>query len=553
MASAQTAVANRSTRRVDPARLRDLGCAALFLLLGLAFVHCAGVQTDEAMFAAPLFREWRFFSIPFGHKAIPLMTMPYNGTLKTWLYAPLLLLWRPGAGLIRVPTILIGAATVLLFGVLVQRLMGSRAAWIACLLLATDTAFLLTTTFDWGPVVLQHFLLVAAMFLAVRWFETNRARLLAAAGFCCGLALWDKAVFVWTFSGLLAGCLLFLPDLRRRLSWRAAAAAAAALCLGALPLIFYNLAGEPKWGTIRLSNPNAGSDLTLPEFTKKFNALISTWNGSALFGLVNENDVPQPNATPRSAVQRVSFRLRALAGEHRRNFLMPAFIAALLLLPLLWRTRARQPMCFGLIAMAFAWVHMALAGGGGSPHHAVLLWPLPHLLVAAGFAEASILSRFGKWVLTAVVVFLVATNLLLTNQYFYQFSHDGANDKWSDAIYPLAADLKQSQASEVLFNDWGLLDSLCVLDQNKPAVRAVDDPFLDPHRPPEQKQDALKTLADANAIWVRHTPGHEIVPGVNDRLWSDARRAGFEPVLLKDYFDSKGRAIFQTFRFKPSR
>src|SRR4029077_2939643 len=101
------------------------------------------------------------------------MNMPYNGTLKTWLYAPLVLFWRPSAALIRIPAILMGGATILLFCALLHRIHGRRAAWVGGILLATDTSFLLTTTFDWGPVVLQHLLLVAALFFAVQWFQTR--------------------------------------------------------------------------------------------------------------------------------------------------------------------------------------------------------------------------------------------------------------------------------------------------------------------------------------------------------------------------------------------
>ena len=140
--------------------------------------------------------------------------MSYNGALKTWIFAPVLLFSRPTAALIRVPAIVVGGVTIVLFGMLLDRVHGRRAAWTGSILLATDTLFLLTTTYDWGPVALQHLLLVAVMFFAVRWFQDGREGSLAAAAFCCGLAFWDKAVFVWIFSGMLAGLLLFVSAIR---------------------------------------------------------------------------------------------------------------------------------------------------------------------------------------------------------------------------------------------------------------------------------------------------------------------------------------------------
>ena len=143
------------------------------------------------------------------------MELTYIGELKTWLYAPIFLIWNPTAASIRVPAILMGALTVLLFGALLQRVHGSRAAWVGSLLLATDVTFLLTTVHDWGPVVLQHLFLAAVLLLAVRWFQTSSGASLIGAAFCCGLAFWDKAVFIWIFSGLVAGCLLFAQRFAR--------------------------------------------------------------------------------------------------------------------------------------------------------------------------------------------------------------------------------------------------------------------------------------------------------------------------------------------------
>src|SRR5579863_4015047 len=93
-----------------------MACALLFLLLGCVFVDYAGIQTDEALFTSPLFCSWPFFSVRFGHYNLPLMNMSYNGALKTWLCAPILLTAaRPTAALIRVPAIFMGAATIVIF------------------------------------------------------------------------------------------------------------------------------------------------------------------------------------------------------------------------------------------------------------------------------------------------------------------------------------------------------------------------------------------------------------------------------------------------------
>jgi hypothetical protein len=513
-------------------------CALLFLLVGYTFINYAGIQTDEALFAGPLFRSWQFFSIPIGSYNLPLMNMSYNGTLKTWLYAPLLLpAARPTASLIRVPAILMGAATIVIFWGLLCRVHGRRAAWAGCILLATDTSFVLTTAYDWGPVALQHLLLAAAMFCTVRWFQTAASGSLAAGAFCCGLAMWDKAVFIWAFTGILAGSLVFMSGIRKRLTWRCMAIVAGAFSLGALPLIVYNFAAEQKFATIR-SNAQSGSSVTFGELSQKLQVLRWTANGSALFGyLAGEDWAPQPKPA-RSRLEQISFSIRRFTGEHRRNNMVPAYCGALLLVPLLWRTRARKVMLFCLLAIVVAWIFMASTGGGGSAHHAVLLWPLPQLFLAVAFAEAAGHLRFGKWVLGVVVGWLAVGNLLVTNQYLYQLIRDGAGDAWTDAIYPLADGLKKTDASQIVLPDWGLGDSLCVLNRGKPITRFAEDPL-----------PADGPFSDRKAVWVEHVQGHEISPGVNDRIRLAAHRAGFEPVMLQTYYDRNGRAIFQALHF----
>jgi hypothetical protein len=182
---------------------------------------------------------------------------------------------------------------------------------------------------------------------------------------------------------------------------------------------------------------------------------------------------------------------------------------------------------------------MDLAGGGGAAHHAVLLWPLPHFFMAVVFAEASLHVRFGKWALAAVTAVLAIGNILVTNQYLYQFIRNGAAETWTDAVYPLASDLKQSHASQILLPDWGLTESLCVLNQNNPPAHPVDDPIPD-----------LSILSDPNAIWVDHTPGQEFSKGVHERVLAAARSAGFEPVVQQIYYDRNGRAVFRSFKFR---
>lgn len=523
-------------------------CGLVFLLLGCVFVNYPGLQQDETLFAAPLFRDWSFYSISFGRARIPLMHMSYVGALKTWLYSPLVQLWAPTPALLRVPAVLIGAVTILLFGALLERAHGRRAAWIGCVLLASDPIFLLTTTFDWGPVALQHLLMTAAMLLAVQWYQRANDRWVIAAAFCCGLAFWDKAVFVWMFLGLLAGSLVFFRRVRSRFTLRCAAASAFALCFGALPLLIYNLAPKPRFATIHSNTPKFRIDGA----RQNLEILRISCNGSGLFGYIVRNSTDRP-LMPHSAVEKASFFVHSVTGDRRANQMALALLAGLVLIPMLWRTRARDALLFSIITGGVALTLMFLSGGGDSTHHTVLLWPVPQLFLAVAFAEASGRVRFGRWLCAAAVAFFALTNLAVINQYLFQFIRNGSPSIWTDATYPLALGLRSARPPQVVAVDWGADNPLCVLNRNNPPVRIVADPFMPASETAAERQADLRLLSDGKIVWVQHTGENEIMPGVNERLMSAAHNAGFDEVVINAYTDRSGRPILQTFRFVPRR
>ena len=363
-AALQTSTPLRSDREGAISCFGRIACSGLFLLLGLLFVDRAGVQTDEALFAAPLFRPWQFFSIRIGARDLPLMNMSYNGALKTWLYAPIFHFYPPSTLSIRIPAILLGCATVWMLWRVLLRLHSGAAAFIGCALLATDTSFLLTTTFDWGPVALQHFLLIASVILALRWLQQGSSLSLAASALCCGLALWDKAVFLWTLAGIVAAALPFGNHLWRRISWRTIALSGTAFCLGALPLIVYNLSPGNALATIR-ANARVDRNLNMTELSDKANVLRATWEGSAEFGDLVHDDAPPSPRGPHALVERVSFQLHSITGDWRTNYMTLALTAALLLLVVVWPTPARRVASAALLIASVSWLAMALSADAG--------------------------------------------------------------------------------------------------------------------------------------------------------------------------------------------
>jgi hypothetical protein len=539
-------------RTKSPAQLQGIFsgatiCALFFIALGTIFVNRTGIEEDEAMFASPLYREWCFFAIRFRHGRIPIMQMSYVGALKTWIYTPIAALWQPSAAMLRVPALILGAITIFLVWTLIDTVHSRRAAWAGSLFLATEAVFLLTNVFDWGPVAIQHVLLVSMLLSCVQWMRSMHDGWLFLAAVCCGLAFWDKAIFIWMFSGLIAGSLVFWRVIRDRFTWKRAAIVVTGIALGGAPLIGYNLKTTPKFITFR-----SNTHFTPDHFAERFLQLRLALNGSPLFGYMVYETAERPNE-PRGALERASFAIHRVTGDRRRGAFEPALIASLLMIPLLWKTRARSTLLFAAIAAAVAWSAMVMLDGGGAAHHTVLLWPLPQLLVAVAFAEASQHWRFGGWPLVTVVAFLAAANLLVVNQYLYQFIRNGAAGSWTDAIFPLAQALHETPASRVALVDWGYQDPLSYLNKATPPERVVANPFMPADESPAQRNFDRELLFDPNVIWVEHVPGQEAFAGVNARVLSVAQAEGLEQVVVATLRDRNGRAIFQTLRFVPRR
>jgi len=523
----------------------------LFFGLGLAFLPLVGIQADEVFFANAIFHlpSAAAFDAHIFHQQIPLMQLSYLGALKSWLYFPILTRIRPSYLTIRLPVLLLGTVTIWLFVRMLERAHSVTVAWVGGLLLATDTVYLLTTCFDWGPVALQHLLTLAGMALLLQFASNGRNSRLFWGFFCFGLALWDKALFVWLFGGLIIATLAVFPrELWSRLTPRNLGLAIAGLLVGALPLVVYNVA-------FPLETFRSNSSLVPSQLASRWHALRITLDGEILWDyMVRPPWAPGNARDSESTLEDISDEVQLLAGVryHYHNEMEAAFLAALVLVPLLWFTPARRPLLFCLIAMAVAWIQMALTKDAGlGAHHVVLLWPLPHWFLAVALVEAAAWrplqwKHAGAVLLAAVVIFLAVDNLLLTNEYFYQLETYGPTKSWNDAIFRLSEEAGRIPA-DLVVDDWGILAPLLVLHRNQLHLFFADQAFLAPGIPDDDRNWFLTRLADD--VWIGHTTQFLQWSDANERIIRVARSAGFEKHMIQTVPDRNGRAVFEIFRF----
>ncbi len=518
-------------------------CCLYFVIAGLLLIPYPGFQHDEVVFAEPIFqRGISFYARGLGHRYLPLMINSYAGALKTWIYWPILKIWHPSPFSLRVPALLIAALSIVLFWPIMVRAGGKRAAAIATVLLATDSMYLMTSVFDWGPCALQHIFLVAVMLAFIRYDETGRPGLLALGSLLAGLALWEKALFFWLAGGLGVACLAIYPKrIWQRVSARNVAIAAISFFIGAAPFILYN---------IHKPNATLGENATFSteEFDQKVELAKRTIDAHAIFDYIVYDDWVKPPREPRNALERASLAVRDATGTSQVNAMLWAYGLAILLAPFAWRTRAWRPMLFALIFCGVGWSLMLITkGAGATVHHVILLWPVPLMFLALSFSEASrrIPRKIGIPALAVIVGFFAVENVLATNQYLAQFIRDGPTTIWTNALYPLSADLVQSHYSEIDGIDWGTIVPLRVLER---ATVPLDAVGVDENSP----QPVLDKMGKEGVVFLGHVKGSEVFAGVDDKIDGIAAKHGLVKQVIRTFSDENGRPVFELFQYHPA-
>lgn len=512
------------------------------MLLSLNVISYGGIQEDEALFSIPFYSALpREYKIRVWQHDIPLMVMSYVGALKTWIYWPLVHWFGPSVWTVRLPVALAGAVTVFLFYHLILNSGGPRPAFAAAfgaLLLATDPIFVLTNTYDWGPVALEHLLLVGGCYLLLRFWRSDGKTVYLSTGFLCfGLALWNKALFVWALSGLtVAAGVVLWREIRACLTWRVAGVAVASFLVGALPFAIFNL---------RASNAtvNENVHLDLDHMAQKWLQLQRAFDGSSLFAFMVDEDVDVPQKPAASWRGRAAQQVHRVFGEHRESGFFTIFGLILACGPLWWRSPAAR---FSLVFVVTAWGLMAVTkNAGGAAHHDVLLWPFTILFAASALQRIP-----WRWVAAVAAVALVGMNLLVVNQYVLQFERDGAAENFTDALFTLERDLPENRTVYVI--DWGMHATAQLNHAGRLHIESANQPLMSGSPDEEAVAEVGRMLRDTDAVWVDHVASREAFRGVGANLEKLAEAAGYRRELVETVRDSNGRAVFEIFRYRPA-
>ena len=480
--------------------------SVVLVIEAMLFVPFVGFNAAEVMFLGPLFPPHLcavYWNSALGH--IPLMLMPYLGATKSLAYSWLVPLLPPGPVAVRLPVVLLSCATLFLFLRLVSRVADRRTAIVATALLAADTTFVLCTSLDWGPAAVQIFGWVLLANLAVCAVERPGVAVLAAAGFVAGFLVWNKAVFLFSLAGALAAAGIVFRDRVGRVRLRTILILACGFVIGSLPLVVFNASlGMATWRVRE----------TLQDYSPGFKmaVAVSTLDGSVFNGYIFEKS-PAP----------------------RHDLLAVALLASVLVLP--WAgadARKRRLLQFAWMAGVFTLLAMLpFRNAGAGPQHIVLLYPLPHLIVAATFVSAVPVAGWLRKTGVFVVAAVLCAGVLLTVAYRLQMSANGLTVYWTEAIYGLDRELRNEQVTDVVAADWGIEEPVRALSEGR--IRIVADRIT---------AAALRENGGKNLRIVTHGDGFTLYPERLRTLEESARAAGVRLVPAAHVSDAHGRVMF---------
>jgi hypothetical protein len=190
------------------------------------------------------------------------------------------------------------------------------------------------------------------------------------------------------------------------------------------------------------------------------------------------------------------------------------------------------------------------ANAGGSVHHAILIWPLPQMVIAISFAAASRrLGAAGIPAVAAALAVMMIAGLLVTNEYFCLIVRNGGSQNWTDAIFRLSDYLKTQSPANVYCVDWGMTDSLRLLSRGRLPLRVGTDPITK-HALDDKDRELLgKMITSPGNLFINHTRDFEFFKGVNDKLVNYAADAGYRRDVLTVIADSNGRPVYEVYHF----
>jgi 4-amino-4-deoxy-L-arabinose transferase-like glycosyltransferase len=508
-----------------------VAAAATFVVIAAYRIHLPGLYYDEVLFvnAAEGGSLDNFIYKRVGN--VPVMVMPYIGALKSWLYYPVFATFGVSVWTIRLPAILIAAATLLIYYLLLRKMLGPGWACGVTWLMALSPAFIFFSKLDLGPFVLMQFFKATMLFLWFAHLEKPSFRKLAGLGACAIFGFFDKFNFIWLILALAGGVIFVYPEEIHRI-WKSLS----------LPLRFtcalIGMAGSAAAASLvfpLLRFPAAGSANCLDRISTTWFGILNTLSGTTLASFIFGSNEGVFTFEPWGT-------------------LLPAMLAGAACLLLQnndvgFRAR-RKAGCFCMTTMILVFIQIAITPQATAPWHYVMVFPFS-VLALAFFTRAITqhlandkrqfpTARVFTALTVAAVTALAFANAANTFNYLRHFKTSLAyTPRWSPSIYKLAAFISKEgmNVDKIICIDWGLMNQLEALSSTEIKKKLQDDwaffKDLGESSRPSAPDDLVPMFIKGRSLAVTFAESKETFPAARRAFLARVDSSLFEIHLLK--------------------
>jgi len=535
------------TKAVEASRSREFGAiisiwfalAVVMSLLAKENLSVPGLYYDEAVFAG-MAKDFLTGQVHGQHmpghvvtsifgRPFPVFIQIYLGALKSWMLMPGLGLFGYSVVVLRATNLLWGLVALLFFMLGIWRWLGLRIAAFGGFLLALDPTYFFLCLWDWGSAVPSLVCRCLCFYLAIVWWRRRQGRYALLAGFVAGLGFFNKIDFALLMVGVaVAGLVCFRRELLRtgRSAMSAAALSTAGFLLGAGPILW-------KMPMLLGRDFSGLNSSALGEFHEKFLTMLALYDGSYFYRLMSAGGVFERMFSERLNFQPIVGAAVVVAGI--------ALVANSL--------RKRSDMndtrvgLFFLLAAVLVTLGVILLPGAVRIHHAVLVYPLPQLIIAIAAHVSLETLSLTRWARTIrATIWIALLGLLLSQLWTIQRTRElvretGGRGHWSESFDSFCRENKDRTDLKIMSLDWGFNEQLSFLT-NGPKLA---EPFW------EFGENAPSLSADPHNLYLVHAPDYNYF--VYGRHYLEAAQKLGTAVEIRPYFDRQNRIVFYTIQF----
>ena len=513
--------------------------ATTVVLLAHQNLSVPGLYYDEAVFAG-LAKDFitgqshgqhmpDHETVTLAGRQFPLFVQTYLGALKSWMLIPVFGVFGSTFAVLRASNVVLELITLLLVMLAARRWLGLGTALITGLLLAFDPTYFFVSTLDWGVAVPSLFCKAACFYFAVRWSQVHKLSDAFLVGLFAGLGFFNKADFVVFLAALvLAAGLCYWRKIRTTIRQHSGGMALACLgfAIGAGPMLMR----VPRMVALAFfgPHPNAPGELGV-----KLKTLVSMYDGSHFYRLMNVGGV---------------FERMYDGAAGPRTMLGIAVVIALFVFAFVFdkHLAKARTVVFLILAAILITLGVFLLPDAIRIHHAVLVYPLPHLILAALiviFWKTRIPKKRLDYLLPAVlalvVVDLIAGELHAIAGTERLIPQTGGRGRWSESLNQFCREIRGRSDSTIVSLDWGFNEQLMFLTDSP----QLSEPFW------EFNQTLPPLPSDPNYIYLAHPAEYSVLK--YDVAYLNQLQKNGANIEVTPHLDRQNEVAFYTIRFRP--